>query len=54
MTACANQMNGGKAMTPGLSDDVFNSAILRRGRLAGPERFCTSLKRIWKPGKDNR
>jgi len=34
-------MNGGKAMTPGLSDDVFNSAILRRGRLAGPERFCT-------------
>src|SRR5438105_13171003 len=26
ITACASQMNGGKAITPGLSDDVFNSA----------------------------
>src|SRR6266849_105128 len=46
MTASANQMNGGKAMTPGLSDDVFNSAILPRRRLAGPERFCTSNHQV--------
>jgi hypothetical protein len=42
ITACASQMNGGKAITPGLSDDVFNSAILRRRKSAGDERFCTS------------
>src|SRR5438132_2092134 len=46
ITACASQMNGGKAITPGLSDDVFNSAILRRRKLAGDERFCTSNHQV--------
>src|SRR6266576_2749011 len=48
-----SQINGGNAITPGLSDDVSDSAIVRRRRLPGDERFSTSLKRIWKPGKDN-
>ncbi len=39
-------------MTPGLSDDLSDSVIVRRRRLSGDERFSTSLKRIWKPGKD--
>src|SRR5204862_3678786 len=46
ITALASQMNGGKAMTLGLSGDVFNSAILRRRRLAGLERFCTSNHQV--------
>jgi hypothetical protein len=46
ITACASQMNGGKAITPGLSDDVFNSAILRRRKLARDERFCTSNHQV--------
>src|SRR6266513_2478440 len=53
ITALASQMNGGKAITPGLSDDVSDSAIVRRRRLPSDERFSTSLKRIWKPEKDN-
>jgi hypothetical protein len=54
ITTLTSQINGGNAITPGLSDDASDSAIVRRRRLPGDERFSTSLKRIWKPGKNNR